>query len=105
MPLLPGVVRGIDGLIRIKGGRTNQANTLVNSASVTDTFTGQPALSLPSVAIHSVQVLSNPFSSEYGSSRAASSTWTPAAAPTIESGLFGIRFRAFAGSITPHTRR
>ena len=66
LPLLPGVVRGIDGLIRIKGGRTNQANTLVNSASVTDTFTGQPALSLPSVAIHSVQVLSNPFSSEYG---------------------------------------
>jgi hypothetical protein len=66
LPLLPGVVRGLDGLIRIKGGRTNQTNTLVNSASVTDTFTGQPALSLPSVAIHSVQVLSNPFSSEYG---------------------------------------
>ncbi|HEX8801797.1 MAG TPA: carboxypeptidase-like regulatory domain-containing protein, partial [Terriglobales bacterium] len=36
LPLLPGVVRGFDGLIRIKGGRTNQANTLVNSASVTD---------------------------------------------------------------------
>jgi len=66
LPLLPGVVRGLDGLIRIKGGRTNQTNTLVNSASVTDTFTGQPALSLPAVAVHSVQVLSNPFSSEYG---------------------------------------
>jgi Carboxypeptidase regulatory-like domain/TonB-dependent Receptor Plug Domain/TonB dependent receptor len=66
LPLLPGVVRGLDGLIRIKGGRTNQTNTLVNSASVADAFTGQPALSLPTVAIHSVQVLSNPFSSEYG---------------------------------------
>jgi Carboxypeptidase regulatory-like domain/TonB-dependent Receptor Plug Domain/TonB dependent receptor len=66
LPLLPGVVRGLDGQIRIKGGRTNQTNTLVNSASVTDAFTGQPALSLPAVAIHSVQVLSNPFSSEYG---------------------------------------
>ncbi len=66
LPLLPGVVRGLDGLIRIKGGRTNQTNTLVNSASVTDSFTGQPALSLPAVAIHSVQVLSNPFSAEYG---------------------------------------
>ncbi len=64
--MLPGVVRGLDGLIRIKGGRTNQANTLVNSASVTDPFTGQAALSLPAVAIRSVQVLSNPFSSEYG---------------------------------------
>ena len=59
-------MRGLDGLIRIKGGRTNQTNTLVNSASVTDSFTGQPALTLPAVAIHSVQVLSNPFSSEYG---------------------------------------
>jgi outer membrane receptor protein involved in Fe transport len=66
LPLLPGVVRGLDGQIHIKGGRTNQANTLVNSASVADAFTGQPALTLPTVAIHSVQVLSNPFSSEYG---------------------------------------
>ncbi len=66
LPLLPGVVRGLDGLIRIKGGRTNQANTLINSASVTDPFTGQAALSLPAVAVQSVQVLSNPFSAEYG---------------------------------------
>jgi hypothetical protein len=66
LPLLPGVVRGTDGLIRIKGGRTNQANTLVNSASVIDPFTGQAALSLPAVAVESVRVLSNPFSPEYG---------------------------------------
>jgi outer membrane receptor protein involved in Fe transport len=66
LPLLPGVVRGLDGLIRIKGGRTNQANTLVNSATVTDPFTGQAALSIPAVAIQSVQVLGNPFSAEYG---------------------------------------
>lgn len=66
LPLLPGVVRGFDGLIRIKGGRTNQANTLVNSASVSDPFTGQAALSLPSIAVQSVQLLSNPFSAEYG---------------------------------------
>ena len=64
--MLPGVVRGLDGLIRIKGGRTNQANTLVNSASVTDPFTGQAALSIPAIAVQSVQVLSNPFSAEYG---------------------------------------
>jgi outer membrane receptor protein involved in Fe transport len=66
LPLLPGVVRGPDGLIRINGGRTNQANTLVNSVSVTDPFTGQAALGLPAVAVESVKVLSNPFSSEYG---------------------------------------
>jgi hypothetical protein len=66
LPLLPGVVRGSDGLIRIKGGRTNQASTLVNTANVADPFTGQPALRLPVVAVQSVRVLSNPFSSEYG---------------------------------------
>ncbi len=66
LPLLPGVVRDLSGQIRIKGGRTNQANTLVNSVSVTDPFTGQAALSLPAVAVQSVQVLSNPFDAEYG---------------------------------------
>ena len=66
LPLLPGVVRGPDGEIHIKGGRANQSSTLVNSASVADPFTGQPALKIPAVAVESVRVLSNPFSAEYG---------------------------------------
>jgi hypothetical protein len=66
LPLLPGVVRGFDGLIRIKGGRANQTNTLVNTASVLDPFTGQAALRIPAIAVRSVRVLSNPFSAEYG---------------------------------------
>jgi hypothetical protein len=66
LPLLPGVTRGLEGEIHIKGGRTNQTSTLVNTASVADPFTGQPALRLPAIAVQSVQVLSNPFSAEYG---------------------------------------
>ena len=66
LPLLPGVVRGLNGEIRIKGGRTNQSSTLVDTASVADPYTGQTALKLPTVAVQSVQVLSNPFSAEYG---------------------------------------
>src|SRR5215469_4215020 len=66
LPLLPGVVRGPDGGIHIKGGRANQSSTLVNSASVADPFTGLPALKIPSIAVQSVRVLSNPFSAEYG---------------------------------------
>ena len=66
LPLLPGVVRGADGEIHIKGGRANQSSTLVNAASVADPFTGQTALRIPSIAVQSVRVLSNPFSSEYG---------------------------------------
>ena len=66
LPLLPGVVRGADGEIHIKGGRANQSSTLVNTASVADPFTGLTALKIPSIAVQSVRVLSNPFSAEYG---------------------------------------
>jgi hypothetical protein len=66
LPLLPGVIRGPDGLIHIKGGRANQTNALINSASIGDPFTGLPALRLPTAAVESMRVLSNPFSAEYG---------------------------------------
>jgi carboxypeptidase family protein/TonB-dependent receptor-like protein len=66
LPLLPGVLRGPDGLIRIKGGNANQANALINNASIGDPFTGQPALRLPNAAVDSMRVFSNPFSSEFG---------------------------------------
>ena len=66
LPLLPGVIRGPDGLIRIKGGNANQSSALINNASIGDPFTGQPALRLPNAAVDSMRVLSNPFSSEFG---------------------------------------
>jgi len=66
LPLLPGVVRGPDGLIRIKGGNANQSNALINNVSIGDPFTGQPALHLPNAAVESMRVLSNPFSAEFG---------------------------------------
>ncbi len=66
LPLLPGVIRGPDGLIRIKGGNANETTALINNASIGDPFTGQPALRLPTAAVESMRVLSNPFSSEYG---------------------------------------
>jgi hypothetical protein len=36
LPLLPGMVRGPDGLINMKGARSSQNGSLVNSADVTD---------------------------------------------------------------------
>ena len=66
LPLLPGVVRGPDGLLNIKGGRANQAGTIVNSASAVDPVTGVAAISLPLEAVGSARVLANPFSTEYG---------------------------------------
>jgi hypothetical protein len=66
LPLLPGVLRGPDGLIHVKGGNANQATALLNNVSIGDPFTGEPALRLPTAAVESMRVLSNPFSAEYG---------------------------------------
>jgi hypothetical protein len=66
LPLVPGVVRGPDGLMRIKGARSTQSGWLVNSANVTDPVTGDQALSIPVDAIQNLEVLPNPYSAEYG---------------------------------------
>lgn len=66
LPLIPGVVRGPDGMLNIKGARTAQSSLLVNSTNVTDPVTGDFAISLPIEAIESVSVLSSPYSAEYG---------------------------------------
>ena len=66
LPLLPGVMRSSDGALNIKGTRPDQSGVLVSSLNVTDPVTGDAAIDLPLEAVESVQVFSNPFSSEYG---------------------------------------
>jgi hypothetical protein len=66
LPLLPGVVRGPDGTLNIKGTRPNQSGILVSSLNVTDPVTGSPAIELPLEAVETVHVYSNPYSAEYG---------------------------------------
>jgi Carboxypeptidase regulatory-like domain/TonB dependent receptor/TonB-dependent Receptor Plug Domain len=66
LPLLPGVVRGPDGTLNIKGTRPNQSGILVSSLNVTDPVTGSPAIELPLEAVETLQVYSNPYSAEYG---------------------------------------
>src|SRR4030095_9124302 len=66
LPLVPGVVRGPDGLLNVKGARTSQSGLTVNSANVTDPVTGEFAINLPLEAIQSVEVLTNPYAPEYG---------------------------------------
>ncbi|HEV8168173.1 MAG TPA: carboxypeptidase regulatory-like domain-containing protein, partial [Pyrinomonadaceae bacterium] len=66
LPLLPGVVRGPDGNLNIKGTRPSQSGILVSSLNVTDPVTGAPAIELPLEAVDTVQVHSNPYSSEFG---------------------------------------
>jgi len=66
LPLVPGVVRGPDGRINMKGARSTQGGWLVNSANVTDPATGAEAMNLPIDVVSSVQVISNPYDPEYG---------------------------------------
>jgi len=66
LPLVPGVVRGPDGLMNLKGTRNAQSGALMNSANVTDPATGSPAISLPIDVVSSVKVISNPYDPEYG---------------------------------------
>lgn len=66
LPLIPGVVRGPDGLLNVKGARATQSGVLVSSLNVTDPVTGAAAIALPIEAVETVQVYSNPYSAEYG---------------------------------------
>lgn len=66
LPLVPGVVRGPDGFINIKGARSTQSGAYVNSTTVIDPVNGLSTLSLPLEAVNEVHVVSNPFSAEYG---------------------------------------
>jgi len=74
LPLIPGVVRGPDGRINMKGARNTQSGALVNSANVTDPATGSPGLDLPIDVVSSVQVISNPYDPQYGKLTGAVST-------------------------------
>jgi hypothetical protein len=58
LPLLPGAVRGPDGLISVSGARSWQGTVLLGHLRETDPFSGEPRLSLPITAIDNVQVYS-----------------------------------------------
>ncbi len=58
LPLLPGAVRGPDGLISVSGARSWQGTVLLDQMRETDPFSGEPRLSLPITAIDNVQVYS-----------------------------------------------
>lgn len=64
--LTPGVVRGTDGLDRLKGARAGQSAYTVNGVDVTDPVTGNLAFDIPIEAAQSVQIEENPYGAEFG---------------------------------------
>jgi hypothetical protein len=74
LPLIPGVVRGPDGLLNINGARSNQSGLKFNNADGTDPVTGDDAIELPIDAVSSVEVKETAFAPEFGLSTGAVTT-------------------------------
>ena len=66
LPLLPGVVRGLNGRLSVKGGQATQTSLRVNSVNVSDPVTGEFGTTLPDDAVDTVRLLPNPYAAEYG---------------------------------------
>jgi hypothetical protein len=66
LTVLPSIIRGPEGRLRVKGGSPTTGALQMSSASLNDPSTGDFDLELPSGAVDSVEVLSNPFAAEYG---------------------------------------
>jgi hypothetical protein len=97
LPLVPGVVRGSDGLINMKGARSSQNGSFVNNADVTDPVTGQTAINLPIDVVSSVQVISTPYDPVYSKFTGAVSN------VETRTGNFN-KFRASAQNLIPRLR-
>lgn len=97
LPLVPGVVRGPDGQLNVKGARAGQSGLTVNSANVTDPFTGEFAINVPIEAIQSVEVLTNPYAPEYGQFTGA--------VTAVQTKSGSDKFHVSAQSLFPRLRR
>ena len=97
IPLVPGAVRGPDGLLNLKGARASQSGFLVNSANVTDPVTGESAINLPLEAVQSVEVVANPYAAEYGQFTGA--------VTTVQTKSGADKFNVDAESFFPRMRR
>lgn len=97
LPLIPGVVRGPDGLLNINGSRSNQAGLTLNNASGTDPVTGEFAIEVPIDAIQSVSVQQTAYAPEYGQSSGA--------VATIETQQGGDTWKAQLNNFMPRVRQ
>jgi hypothetical protein len=66
LPLVPGVIRGLDGKLSVRGTSENQGMLEVDSAKTVDPVTGSFSIPVPIDAIQAVNVDKTPFSAENG---------------------------------------
>jgi len=97
LPLIPGVVRGPDGLLNISGTRSNESALMFNNADATDPVTGEVAVELPIDAVSSVQVRGAAFAPEFGLSAGA--------VTTVETQRGGDTWHVTLNDLEPRLRR
>lgn len=66
LPLLPGVVRGPDGLLQLGGVRAHDTPLFLDGFNVTNPATGISNINLPYETVRGVQVLRDPMAITYG---------------------------------------
>jgi len=66
LPIVPGVIRTLDGKLSVRGASENQGMLQVDSAKTVDPVTGSFAIPVPIDAIQTVNVNKTPFSAENG---------------------------------------
>jgi len=66
LPLVPGVIRTLDGKLSVRGASENQGMLEVDSAKTVDPVTGSFSIPVPIDAIQTVNVDKTPFSAENG---------------------------------------
>ncbi len=93
LPILPGVVRTPDGRISLKGARPTQGAMQLDQTSGSDPSTGNFGIELPTDAIASIGLASNPYAAENG--RFSSSI------VQLETRVGGDRWRATANTFVP----
>jgi len=66
LPIVPGVIRTLDGKLSVRGTSENQGMLQVDSAKTVDPVTGSFSIPVPIDAIQDVKVDKTPFSAENG---------------------------------------
>jgi hypothetical protein len=66
LPLLPSVVRGPDGLLRVDGVRPHESPLLLDGFNVTDPATGLSSIDPSVESVQSVEVLRDPMAVTFG---------------------------------------
>jgi hypothetical protein len=96
LPLLPSVVRGPDGLLRLDGTRPQEASLWIDGFDVTDPVTGTTAIDLPLESVRGLAVLRDPMAATFGGILGALAS--------IETVAGGDEFAGGVQSFIPHPR-